>query len=595
MEGYGFAALLTGEGRAPEGLEIDPAAGLRSQVALPPGGSIKMQMLLGWSPAREGCHEALAAWGDAQVRLDRTRDKWEDLLSRVVPETGDSLADLMIGRWLPAQALAGRVWGRVGLYQAGGAFGFRDQLQDMLALIPIEPSLVRAHLITCAGRQFEAGDVMHWWHPERTGVRTRISDDLLFLPYVAAAYVRETGDESVLLEEVSYLVDVPIPEDDDDWYGTPEISQVRESLDGHCMRALRRAFSMTGERGLPLMGSGDWNDGMNLVGGSRGESVWLGQFMSVVAEDYARVTAPEDQKEELRTMAARLREAVEANAWDGAWYCRAYFDSGEPLGSNASEGGCRIDLIAQCWAVAAGLDRERCLKAMNSAWNQLYDRENGIIKLLTPPLTEAPRDPGYIARYPAGVRENGGQYTHAACWAVMAFAMLGDAERAWEALDTLLPANHADTEEDALHYHVEPYVVAADVYGEPPFAGRGGWTWYTGAAGWLCRSAIKYLLGYERQGNRAKLSALLRPGKDEAALSVRIGSTRYRLRCLKGQEGVTLDGHAIEGDFIELNDDGGTHEALFPERPPHIVETALSAGSDAIPEPPELDRVPTLP
>lgn len=594
MEGFGFAALLNGDGRAPDGLEIDPATGLRAQVTLPPGGSTKAQLLLGWSGAREGCHEALAAWGDAQARLDRARDKWEDLLSRVVPETGDSLTDQMLGRWLPAQALAGRVWGRVGLYQAGGAFGFRDQLQDMLALIPIDPQLVRAHLVTCAGRQFEAGDVMHWWHPERTGVRTRISDDLLFLPYVAAAYVRETGDASVLQEEVPYLVDVPIPEGDDDWYGTPEVSQIRESLDGHCMRAMRRAFSMTGERGMPLMGAGDWNDGMNLVGGDCGESVWLGQFMSVVAADYARVTAPEDQKEELRTMAARLKEAVEASGWDGAWYCRAYYDGGEPLGSNASEGGCRIDLIAQCWAVAAGLDRERCRRAMDSAWSQLYDAQNGIIKLLTPPLAEAPHDPGYIARYPAGVRENGGQYTHAACWAVMAFAMLGDAERAWQALDTLLPANHADTEEGALHYRVEPYVMAGDVYGEAPFAGRGGWTWYTGAAGWLCRSAIKYLLGYERQGNRAKLGALLRPGKDEAAVTVRVGATRYRLRCLKGQEGVTLDGRAIDGDFIDLIDDGGFHEALFPERPPYSAETMDGTGSDAIPEPPELDRVPAL-
>jgi len=568
MEGYGFAALLTSDGRAPEGLEIDPSSGLRASVSLPPGGSIKAQLLVGWSSAREGCRETLSAWGEGQIRLDRAREKWENLLSRIVPETGDPLCDQMLGRWLPAQALAGRVWGRVGLYQAGGAFGFRDQLQDMLALIPIEPELVRAHLLTCAARQFEAGDVLHWWHPERTGVRTRISDDLLFLPYVAAAYVRETGDKSVLAEEVPYLVDVPIPDGDDDWYGVPEVSETRESLDDHCMRALRRVFSMTGDHGLPLMGAGDWNDGMNLVGSGGGESVWLGQFLSVAAEDYALVSESEEQRKDLRDGAARMREAVEANGWDGAWYRRAYYGDDSPLGSCQSAGGCRIDLIAQCWAVAAGLDGDRCKQAMDSAWNQLFDAQHKLIKLLTPPLDDAARDPGYIARYPAGIRENGGQYTHAACWAVMAFAMLGDAPRAWQALDALLPVSHADSEAGALQYRVEPYVMAGDVYGEPPFAGRGGWTWYTGAASWLCRAAVRYLLGYERQGNRVKLSALIRPGREEAALTVKFGASSYRLRSVRGQEGVTLDGRAVDGEFIDLIDDGKPHEALFPERKP---------------------------
>ena len=568
MEGCGFAALLTGEGLAPEELEIDSAAGLRAPVALPPGGCARMQLLVGWSPAREGCREALSAWGDGQARLDRAREKWEDLLSRIVPETGDPLTDQMLGRWLPAQALAGRVWGRVGLYQAGGAFGFRDQLQDMLALIPIEPSLVRAHLVTCAARQFESGDVLHWWHPERTGVRTRISDDLLFLPYVAAAYVRETGDRGVLYEEASYLADVPIPEGDDDWYGVPEVSETRENLDAHCLRAIRRAAIMTGAHGLPLMGGGDWNDGMNLVGRDGGESVWLGQFLSVVAEDYAHVTDSPDAREYLTAIAAHMRAAVEDSGWDGAWYRRAYYADGAPLGSNQTEGGCRIDLIAQCWAVAAGLDQDRCRQAMDSAWSQLYDPEHQLIKLLTPPLTDSPRDPGYIARYPAGVRENGGQYTHAACWAVMAFAMLGNAERAWQALDAILPVNHTDTEAGALRYRVEPYVLAGDVYGEAPFAGRGGWSWYTGAASWLCRAAIKYLLGYEREGSRARLCTLIRPGREEAALTIRVGASSYRLRSIRGREGVTLDGRAIDGAFIDLIDDGKPHEALFPERKP---------------------------
>jgi cyclic beta-1,2-glucan synthetase len=363
-------------------------------------------------------------------------------------------------------------------------------------------------------------------------------------------------------------VDVPIPEGDDDWYGVPEVSETRESLDAHCMRALRRVFSMTGDHGLPLMGAGDWNDGMNLVGSGGGESVWLGQFLSVAAEDYALVSESEEQREFLRDGAARMREAVEANGWDGAWYRRAYYGDDSPLGSCQSAGGCRIDLIAQCWAVAAGLDGDRCKQAMDSAWEQLFDAQHKLIKLLTPPLDDTARDPGYIARYPAGIRENGGQYTHAACWAVMAFAMLGDAPRSWQALDALLPANHTDSEAGALQYRVEPYVMAGDVYGEPPFAGRGGWTWYTGAASWLCRAAVRYLLGYERQGNHVKLSALIRPGREEAALTVKFGASSYRLRSVRGQQGVTLDGKAVDGEFIDLIDDGKPHEALFPERKP---------------------------
>ncbi len=568
MEGHGFAALLTGDGRTPEALEIDPALGLRAQIVLPPGGTVTAQFLIGWSPVRDSCREILAAWGSGQTRLDRTRERWEYLTSRIVPETGDDICDQMLGRWLPAQTLAGRIWGRAGLYQAGGAFGFRDQLQDMLPMIPIDPDMVRAHLLLCAARQFEAGDVMHWWHPERTGVRTRMSDDLLFLPYVATAYVIETGDRSVLREEAPYLRDVPIPEGDDDWYGVPEVSDLSESLDTHCLRAIRRAAAMTGIHGLPLMGSGDWNDGMSRVGDGGGESVWLGQFLCVVAEDYAKMSDSMEVREELHEIARRMRAAVEEHGWDGAWYRRAFFGDGAPLGSAASEGGCRIDLIAQCWAVAAGLDPERCRTAMDSAWAQLYDPEHRILKLLTPPLTGSPHDPGYIARYPAGIRENGGQYSHAACWAVMAFSILGDAARAWQALEALLPPNHASTEADALNYRVEPYVIAADVYGEPPFTGRGGWTWYTGAAGWLCRAAIRYLLGYEREGNRARLHALIHPDRREAGITIRFGSASYRLRALRGQEDILLDGRAVPDEFIELVDDGGIHEALFPERKP---------------------------
>ena len=510
---------------------------------------------------------ALGWAGNADAALRRIR-QWRNeppaepaqTAVKLTVETPDALLNAFANGFLIHQVRASRVLGRTGLYQPGGAWGFRDQLQDMLALLHHEPERVRTHLLRCAAHQFEAGDVMHWWHEPFTGVRTRISDDMLFLPWVAAAYVVATGDAGVLSERVAYLKDVEIPEGAADICCDMTPGPAVESLHGHCMRAFKRACR-TGVHGLLLMGAGDWNDGMDRVGaGGAGESVWLTQFAIACADRYRRVAPVDEDRVWLWRTAETLRQAVEAHGWDGGWYLRAYGDDGAKLGGAECE-ECRIDAISQAWAVLAGLDAARCRRAMDAAWDRLVDRRAGIIRLLTPPFDGHGPDPGYIRGYPPGVRENGGQYTHGALWLLLALIRQGDAARAHEALQMLLPYNHSDSPEKALVYRVEPYVMAADVYDHPDLRGRGGWTWYTGSAGWMYE-AILALLGYERRGNAVRLNALLGDWP-RAAVTVEFGRSAYRLICDKGGGCVTLDGKAVEGDFIVMADDGQAHEALL--------------------------------
>ena len=474
----------------------------------------------------------------------------------LVVDTPDDALNRMMNVFLPHQVLASRVLGRTGYYQPGGAYGFRDQLQDMLALIPTDPGRVRRHLLLCAGRQFAAGDVLHWWHAPALGVRTRIRDDRVFLPFVTAAYVRQTGDAGVLSEVVPYLEDAPIPEDREDLFQPMVPGAASGTLHEHCLRAFR-ATDAVGRHGLALMGAGDWNDGMNRVGsGGRGESVWLSMFLAAAAEDYAEICPDAADAAALRALACRHRAAVERFGWAGGWYLRAFDDDGASLR--------QLDLIAQAWAVLSGLDEARARAAVDAARARLVDEANGIIRLLDPPFAPEDPDPGYIRGYPGGVRENGAQYTHAACWLLLALIRLGDADRAHGTLRMLLPPRHADTPEKAERYRVEPYVMAGDICALPGQEGRGGWTWYTGSAAWLYMCVLE-LLGYERRGDRVRLRALL--GKwPEASVTLRFGKSAYRLVCKKDAREVTLDGHAIPGDFITLTDDGGTHEAVFPPR-----------------------------
>jgi len=516
-----------------------------------------LRLALGWAGSADAALRRICRWREEpQASPARAPVK-------LAVETPDGLLNDFANGFLLHQVRASRVLGRTGLYQPGGAWGFRDQLQDMLALIHHEPERVRTHLLRCAAHQFEAGDVMHWWHEPFTGVRTRISDDMLFLPWVAAAYVVATGDVGVLSERVAYLKDVAIPDGAADICCDMTPGLAVESLHGHCMRAFKRACR-TGVHGLLLMGGGDWNDGMDRVGARGvGESVWLTQFAIACADRYRRVAPVAEDGVWLWRTAETLRQAVETDGWDGSWYLRAYGDDGTILGG-ANCGECRIDAISQAWAVLAGLDAARCRAATDAAWNGLVDRRAGIIRLLTPPFNGLGPDPGYIRGYPPGVRENGGQYTHGAVWLLLALIRRGDAVRAHEALQMLLPWNHSDSPEKALIYRVEPYVMAADVYDHPDLRGRGGWTWYTGSAGWMYE-AILALLGYERRGNAARLNAMLGDWP-RATVTVQYGKSVYRLVCDKKTDSVTLDGYPVEGDFIVMADDGKAHEARFPAR-----------------------------
>lgn len=560
MPGPGRCAFLgRGTACAPEGVDL-PGHGegwtLRVPLCLPRGGEASTRLVLGWS-------EDAAA---ARARVNALRTEATPVtgdVPRLTIDTPDESLNHLFNDFLWHQARAARVCGRAGLYQPGGAYGFRDQLQDMLALMHDEPARAREHLLRCAARQFAAGDVMHWWHEPYTGVRTRVSDDLLFLPYVTAAYVRKTGDVAVLGERVPFLEDVELPDGQTDVYRDMRPSGEVGTLHAHCMRAFRRA-ARTGGHGLMLMGTGDWNDGMNRVGSAgRGESVWLSQFAIACADAYRAVIDDENDRAWLEALVRRLRIAVEVHGWDGGWYLRAYDDAGAPLGS-AKNRECRIDAISQAWAVLAGLDGARCRMAMDAAWERLVDEEHGLIGLLTPPFDGRGTDPGYIRAYPAGVRENGGQYTHGALWLLLALIRMGDEDRAHRALQMLAPFNHADTPQKARRYRVEPYVMAADVYDRPGMVGRGGWTWYTGAAGWMF-TCVLALLGYERRGDRVRLDALLGEWP-RAAVTVPFGGSAYRLVCEKSAARVTLDGVDADGEWIEMVNDGKDHEAVFPPR-----------------------------
>jgi cyclic beta-1,2-glucan synthetase len=494
------------------GSGLDACAAVAGEFTLGAGESASFTFMLGHADDGEAAMQLARRWQqhDVPEALAQARGFWDELLGRLQVRTPDPLFDALVNRWLMYQTLVCRLWSKAGFYQAGGAFGFRDQLQDAMAFALTDPARLREQILVNAARQFPEGDVQHWWHmPGGAGVRTHFSDDLLWLPYAASHYVEVTADRSVLDEIVSFIDGPAIPAGAEDAYYAPQISGQTASVYEHGARAIDHSLA-TGVHGLPLMGTGDWNDGMNRVGHEgRGESVWLAWFLCSVVERYAPFAQARGEHERAKRWSA-AREgwiaALHGAGWDGAWFRRAFFDNGAPLGSSINE-ECRIDLIAQAWSVLSGASDEAHIKpALASMKQQLHDEAAGLLRLLHPPLARSPNNPGYIQAYPPGVRENGGQYSHAAVWALMAQALDGDHEAAWQSFEGLSPAHRARHAERGPVYELEPYVMAGDVYGAAPYVGRGGWSWYTGSAAWLHRAAVETLLGLTVHGDQLRLT-----------------------------------------------------------------------------------------
>ncbi len=554
---------------------LDPCAALQLHIDLQPGEAQEIFFLIGEGANREDALRLIEHYQKAEqiaAAWQQVNDCWDKLLETVQVQTPDPAMNLLLNRWLLYQTLACRVWARSAFYQSSGAFGFRDQLQDVMALIHAAPHLARAHIVQAAQFQFDAGDVLHWWHPPSgRGVRTRFSDDLLWLPFVVAHYVTATGDESILDENIPFRTGAPLEPGEAERYDQYAPTIETYTLYEHCRRALEKGTT-AGAHGLPLMGSGDWNDGMNRVGiEGRGESVWLGWFLCATLTRFAKLCegrGDQTQAAAYRQRAAELSQAIEASAWDGAWYLRAYYDDGTPLGSVANN-DCQIDSIAQSWAVLSGAsDPDRATQAMEAVADRLVNQSDQLVLLLAPPFDQTPRDPGYIKGYPPGIRENGAQYTHAATWAVWAFAELGQGDRA-EALFRLLnPIYHSDTPEKVARYMVEPYVIAADVYSAPTHVGRGGWTWYTGSSGWMYRVGLEAILGIRRMGKTLTIDPCIPKTWPSYQVTYRVGATTFQISVEnpagvnRGVKQIKLDGKVLNGNEIPLREDGGEHQVI---------------------------------
>ena len=578
------------------GVGLDPCGALDASVALAGGAALECHWVLGYAPGRDAAvalARRLRAPGALSALFDDVQADWERRLSAITVRTPDALFDALVNRWLPYQTLTCRLWARAGFYQAGGAIGFRDQLQDAMALVLAEPERLRAQLLLHATRQFPEGDVQHWWHPPTgAGVRTRMTDDLLWLPYATSYYLGVTGDARVLDEALPFLEGAVVPEGAEDAYYVPTVSGHEVSLYEHAARTIEHALRV-GAHGLPLMGTGDWNDGMNRVGhGGQGESVWLGWFLLVVLDDWiplAEARAEPARAANWRAARVSIAAALAEHGWDGAWYRRAFFDDGTPLGSQVNS-ECRIDLIAQAWSVFASPPGDaRAAAAMREADRRLVDRDAGLIRLLDPPLAEAVPAAGYIQAYPRGVRENGGQYSHAGCWAVIAMAKLGRADLAWEYFTLLSPAHRSLTAAAQQRYRIEPYVMPGDTYSAAPYAGRGGWSWYSGSAAWMYRAAIEALLGYQKQGERIRFVPCLPPHWREASMRLRVGGREVEVVMTVDRAGAQRSEGAASrviapGQWVELRDlpERVTLRLALGAAPGPLVEKTESAASAAL-------------
>jgi len=553
---------------------------VQRKFRLAPGEEAELYVLLGCESSAERAGSLAAKYRDPAACERAFREMqafWDRTLEQTQVSTPSPEMNLMLNGWLLYQTIACRMWARTAFYQAGGAFGFRDQLQDSLAVLHTMPELTRAQTLIHAAHQYVEGDVQHWWHEEtERGIRTLFSDDLLWLPYVVSRYVEHTGDASLFEEVAPYLTSEPLKEGEHERYEETRRSNETGTVYDHCIRAIDKALQRIGEHGLPLIGVGDWNDGLNLVGAEgRGESVWLGWFLCEVLGRFERLAEERGEggrADAYRAARERFAAALHEHGWDGQWYRRAFTDAGAWLGSIESA-ECRIDAIAQSWSVISGAaPRERALQAMASFDRELVDRDLAVVRLLTPAFDKTEPSPGYIQGYPPGIRENGAQYTHGVLWSIMAWAQLGQGDKAFELFHMLNPINHTRTEQEVRRYVGEPYAVAADVYTAVPHEGHAGWTWYTGASGWMYQVGLEWILGIRRRGGRLYVDPRIPADWPGFEARYRFGETMYEIvvrrtgdatggTAAEPRRRLTVDGEAVAEDslFVELRDDGRTH------------------------------------
>jgi cellobiose phosphorylase len=553
------------------GVSYDPCGAIQVSVAIQPQECKTVLFGLGQSTSLEEIYRIKNKYREitaSEKELDRVRTYWDGLLGTVKVKTKDRAVDILVNGWLLYQTVSCRIQARAGFYQCGGAYGYRDQLQDTLSLLFADSSILRGQILIACSRQFEEGDVQHWWHPPMgIGVRTRITDDLLWLPYCTAAYIRSTGDTTILKEKVPYIKGPVLQEGQHDVMFTPEISQSFATVYEHCKKAIDRTGF--GEHGLPLMGGGDWNDGMNEVGiEGKGESVWLAWFFYTVLGDFIPLCHKEDDEaygQELQQKRESLLQSIEEHTWDGEWYLRAFYDDGTKLGSKEND-ECRIDSISQSWSVISkGAKEERAKTAMQSAWRYLVREEEAISLLLTPPFNKTSKNPGYIKNYIPGMRENGGQYTHAAVWLAIATSMLRDYHMAQTLFTILNPIHVTQTRKDVLRYEKEPYVMTADISLSPPYTGRGGWSWYTGSAGWMYQGLLSWFLGIRKEGNELIIDPATPASFGDFSVEYKFGRSLYEIRVESRSKGtltteaITVDDSLVKGNRVSLVDDGEKH------------------------------------